>query len=109
MGGKRDWWIGVDLDGTLAEDHGWKGEEHIGKPVKPMMDRVKGWLDRGQRVKIFTARCHEPTHIPHIERWLNEHGIGGLEITNVKDQDMIQLWDDRCVRVEKNTGKVIGG
>lgn len=26
-------WIGVDLDGTLAEYHGWKGVDHIGPPV----------------------------------------------------------------------------
>src|SRR5262245_48902352 len=26
-------WIGVDLDGTLAEYHGWKGIEHIDRPV----------------------------------------------------------------------------
>ena len=29
--------IYVDLDGTLAEHHGWKGVDHIGKPIPAMV------------------------------------------------------------------------
>ena len=47
-------WIGVDLDGTLAEYHGWNGS--IGKPIAPMVDRVKRWLAEGVEVRIMTAR-----------------------------------------------------
>lgn len=36
-------WIGVDLDGTLAEYHGW-GNGEIGDPVPAMLERVKKWL-----------------------------------------------------------------
>ena len=32
-------WIGVDLDGTLAEYHGWNGGA-IGEPVPAMLARV---------------------------------------------------------------------
>ncbi len=97
-------WIGVDLDGTLAHYEGWKGAEHIGEPVAPMLERVKAWIAQGVRVKIFTARCCAPEQVPPIEAWLEKHGIGGLEITNVKDYGMVELWDDRCVRVKANTG-----
>lgn len=43
-------WIGVDLDGTLAEYHGWKGAEHIGQPrldaLEHQGDRFgKRWRD----------------------------------------------------------------
>jgi hypothetical protein len=31
-----------------------------------------------------------------------------LKITNVKDRFMVELWDDRAVQVEHNTGKVVG-
>lgn len=34
-------WIGVDLDGTLAHYDSWRGVDHIGAPVIPMLDRVK--------------------------------------------------------------------
>mgnify|MGYP003353155243 CR=1 FL=1 len=33
----------------------------------------------------------------------------GLAITNIKDADMVELWDDKAVRVERNTGKVCEG
>ena len=53
-------WIGVDLDGTLAEADAWQGFEHIGKPVPNMVKRVKIWIEMGYRVKIVTARAERP-------------------------------------------------
>ncbi len=97
-------WIGVDLDCTLAYYDGWKGPEHIGEPIPRMLARVKAWVDAGHTVKIFTARASDPEQVPHVTAWLEKHGIGGLEITNVKDFGMIELWDDRCVRVIPNMG-----
>lgn len=104
-------WIAVDLDGTLAQYVGWKGPTHIGEPVPAMLERVKAWLEEGQQVKIFTARvaCFEPYRsevIKAIHEWLETHGLPRLDITNVKDMLMIELWDDRAVQVEKNTGRV---
>ena len=29
-------------------------------------------------------------------------------VTNIKDFAMVELWDDRCIRVEPNTGRVMG-
>ena len=37
-------WIGVDLDGTLAEATAWQGMDHIGPPVPLMMRRVQQWI-----------------------------------------------------------------
>lgn len=104
-------WIGVDLDGTIAHYDGWKGVEHIGAPIKPMVDRVKAWLKDGVSVKIFTARAsHDPdgSITRHIETWCQEHLGQILPVTNAKDFAMVELWDDRCVQVEINTGKRIG-
>ncbi len=100
-------WIGVDLDGTLAEYGGWKGPNHIGAPILPMLDRVKRWLADGREVRIFTARACIPEQVAPIAVWLDRHGIGGLSITNVKDFGMVELWDDRCVQVEPNTGRPV--
>jgi len=50
-------WIGVDLDGTLAFDEGWKGHQHIGPPIPLMLERVKRWLAMDIEVRIFTARA----------------------------------------------------
>lgn len=102
-------WIGVDLDGTLAHYLSWQGKDVIGGPVPEMLKRVKGWLAEGKTVKIFTARASDPENIPPIKEWLKQHGLGDLEITNIKDFGMIELWDDRCVQVIMNHGCTVNG
>lgn len=102
--------IAVDLDGTLAYYDDWCGIEHIGEPILLMLNRVKKWISEGKRVKIFTARVGDPETIPYIESWLEKHGIGGLEITNIKGYDIVELWDDRAIQIIPNTGiRVDGG
>ena len=101
-------WIGVDLDGTLAHYTGWKGMEHIGDPVPPMVERVRKWIAEGVTVKIFTARACVPEQIHFVHEWLEKHGLPHLEVTNVKDFAMVELWDDKCIQVEPNTGRVVG-
>lgn len=98
-------WIGVDLDGTLARDGSWKGPDYIGPPVPLMLERVRHWLAQGITVKILTARASIPECIPPVKRWLVEQGLPELEVTNAKDFDMIELWDDRAIQVVQNTGR----
>jgi hypothetical protein len=108
-------WIGVDLDGTLAEYHGWQGPRHIGKPIPKMVERVKRWLKEGKQVKIFTARVSHDGSTERVVDALSAHlaivewciGVFGhpLQITNVKDYAMHELWDDRAVQVRQNTGE----
>ena len=103
-------WIGVDLDGTLAEYHGWKGEDHIGEIIGDMKVRICGWLAKGIPVKIFTARANGgPAQIETIHGWLERNGLPRLEVTATKDFGMIELWDDRCVQIIENTGKRADG
>ena len=102
-------WIGVDLDGTLAEHHEWVHETHIGKPIPLMLERVKRWISEGRRVKIMTARADRPTAVYAIERWCLQHIGIVLEVTNTKDYAMIELWDDRAIQVVPNTGKRVDG
>jgi hypothetical protein len=101
-----DGWIGVDLDGTLAEYHGWKGPEleHIGAPIPLMLERVRRWLDEGREVRIFTARACIPEQVPPVLAWLRIHLGRELPVTNAKDLHMVALWDDRAVQVEPNQG-----
>lgn len=107
-----DGWCGFDLDGTLAEYNGWQGIEHIGAPVQAMLERVKEKLARGEDVRIFTARVAGPDGEKarrYIDAWCLEHLGRTLPVTNVKDQQMSELWDDRAVQVEANTGKRVDG
>lgn len=107
-------WIGVDLDGTLAHYNGWRGVDHIGDPIPAMLARVKEWISMDKTVKIFTARVSiapgrdRDEVIGYIHAWCRRHGLPDLEVTNVKDFGMITLYDDRCVQVEMNTGRLIG-
>lgn len=106
-------WIGVDLDGTLAHYDHWRGPGHIGEPVPLMVERVKLWLSAGKDVRIFTARVSRMAGIEGSESraaildWCDKHLGRQLEITAEKDLCMIELWDDRCVQVIKNTGQAI--
>lgn len=114
-------WIGVDLDGTLAVYDHWQGPHHVGAPVPAMVDRVISWLRDGyhppgahsrvNEVRIFTARVNpingmdaEISRIA-IDRWCMEVFGRTLPITHEKDFLMVELWDDRTVQVEKNTGR----
>lgn len=107
-----DGWIGVDLDGTLAVYDKWRGAEHIGEPIQPMVDRVKKWLADGIEVKIMTARVSHPGQrnkaIAAIDAWCTAVFGYPLNITCCKDYGMYELWDDRAVQVERNTGRRIG-
>lgn len=100
-------WIGVDLDGTLAQYSGWQGFEHIGKPIPLMLERVKQWQSQGYTIKIMTARASVAEGIPYVEAWLKKHGLENIEVTNQKDFDMLELWDDRAIQVIENTGKAV--
>lgn len=108
-------WIGVDLDGTLAHYDGWHGPTHIGEPVPLMLERVKAWLAAGRDVRIFTARvCSRPMTehlliVAAINEWCRTHLGQVLQITCAKDLSMVELWDDRAVQVEPNTGRRVDG
>lgn len=84
-----------------------------------MVDRVKQWIAEGRDVRIFTARVHpEPEAfgadyrtmraLAAIETWCAQHLGVKLPVTCMKDRHMRELWDDRAVQVEKNTGRRIG-
>lgn len=115
-------WIAVDLDGTLAEYHGWIDETHIGEPIPLMANRVREWIFDKKDVRIFTARADGglvaiemgntsgeafrdvSRIIGIIQDWTEKHFGVRLPVTNRKDYGMIELWDDRAVQVVPNTG-----
>ncbi len=109
---REESWIGVDLDGTLAQDLGEPHGYAIGPPIPEMVERVKAWLAEGIEVRIFTARVSDEDECLHqllfIRDWCREHIGQELEVTCTKDFKMWELWDDRAVQVVKNTGQRVG-
>lgn len=103
-------WIGVDFDGTLARTLTWSGynDGGVGEPLWPMVERVKRWLEEGREVRILTARVGDgahPKHLENINKFCMEVFGRLLPVTASKDFGMIELWDDRAVQVEPNTGE----
>lgn len=119
----QDGWIGVDLDGTLAEDcQSLEDVWSIRPPIPKMLERVKGWLAEGKEVRIFTARvgcCGERSKLCQddesfandqrelIQAWCLEHVGQVLPVTATKDFLMIEVWDDRAIQVVTGTGMTI--
>lgn len=105
-------WIGVDLDGTLAEYHG-PSQAGIGAPVPAMVERVRKWLAAGIEARIITARVSSKVDVTNryyqlrmIQTFCEQHLGRKLEVTAEKDYEMLELWDDRAVGVECNTGRI---
>jgi len=103
-----NFWIGVDLDGTLAKHDG-RLEDGIGPALPEMLKRVKKWVKDGREVRIFTARADSSLERAKIKKWLEDNELPALAVTNTKDWKMAELWDDRAVRVLHNADKVCSG
>lgn len=111
---KKGEWVGVDLDGTLAQYDGWKGIKHIGEPVPAMLKKVMQLLADGVEVRIVTARVGGAyPDAAEARCWINSWCLMHLNqlvpVTAEKDQRMIELWDDRVLQVVANTGEFVPG
>jgi 5-methylcytosine-specific restriction endonuclease McrA len=118
-------WIGVDFDGCLQErllDKHYADDE-LGNPVQLMRERVLLWRKLAMDVRLFTARasdhpCQGRTQadqdrylaiqIEILESWCLKYLGEKLPITCEKDNCAYEIWDDRSVSIERNTGKVLG-
>lgn len=63
--------IAVDLDGTIIEYDGWKGEDHFGKPIKGAKSALKTLKDKGYIIIIWTTRGDKDK----VAKYLKEHDI----------------------------------
>lgn len=113
-------WFACDLDRTLAYYDKYRGSDHIGEPIKPMVERVNRWLAEGKDIRIFTARAfldsdatvrdkesHLAAHVA-IENFCMENFGRRLPITCDKDLYCLRIYDDIAYQVEANTGRLIG-
>ena len=96
-----------DLDGTIAEYNGWdKADGHrIGNPIPAIIKVIKDLRAKGERCVIFSARATVPEARSYIEAYCLEHIGEILPMQNTKTLDIVQIWDDRAISVQHNTGK----
>lgn len=69
-----------------------------------MLRRVKHWLRSGRTVKIVTERAGDFGDEQLIHLWCQRNGLPPLEITDHVDNQMIALWECRCVGVLHDLG-----
>lgn len=109
----------VDLDATLAYYDQWRGFDHVGEPIAPVVETIKNHLNNGDNVKIFTARADldnpdlknitkEQIFKP-IEDWCEKHFNKKLEITCKKSFNTDIIIDDRAIQIVPNKGLFIQG
>lgn len=108
-------WIGIDLDGTLSKNPGDDFKElEIGEPIPAMVDFVKDLIQKGVKVKIFTARMNS-TNVNSaavarsIRKWTKKHLGVPLEATAEKDYLMVGYFDDRAHQVLMDQGTLLEG
>ena len=109
-------WIGVGLDGGLAQYVAFLSPEYIGPPVPGMVSRVRIWVASGFHVRVVTARVSSKLSpiargvgLAAVERWCDQHVGIVLPVTAEIDPGMIELWHPRAVGVVPNTGQVDTG
>lgn len=116
MSKENQGWIGFDLDGTLAEYHGFVSPDHIGEPIPGILLLARAMLASGREIRIMTARAnpdmfseqHEQS-IAAIEAWCEAHLGCKVPITCKKDQAMVAFYDDRAIQVLPNQGVSLVG
>ena len=91
-------WYGVDFDKTLADEDG--------QPIQAMVDKVNEALEKGLDVRIFTAR--DPKDDAEIKNFCRKHFGRELPITDTKDYEMEEMWDDKAVNPEETMLQGIG-
>jgi hypothetical protein len=92
-------WVGVDLDGTLAEPL-WTPENptsEIGDPIPESIEKVHELVRAGYKIIIHTSRPWTDYQI--IEQWLTHYGIPYKEIQCGKPLYAAYI-DDRAIHSE---------
>jgi hypothetical protein len=99
--------LAIDLDGTLLQYDGWKGDAHYGKPNPGMREMLQEVRDAGWLIVIWTTRSGDGA----IRNHLTKHNIpfdyvnknpGGPGSSSPKIFADVYL-DDRAIRFDGST------
>jgi hypothetical protein len=79
----------------------------VGRPVKAILKRIRAWREAGWEVRLITARACDPDCLPEVRKWLKRRKLTDMPITNRVDRYCVEIWDDRAIQVERNTGNPV--
>ncbi|MEK6896037.1 MAG: hypothetical protein AABX12_01080 [Nanoarchaeota archaeon] len=92
----------LDFDGVLAEYDGYKGEEHLGKPLTGAKQFLEQLNSVNLKWVVFTTRPRE-----RIVKWFQEHQLPMPEgITHIKMPAPAYI-DDRAIKFDGDFDKLI--
>lgn len=129
-------WVGVDLDGTTLTYDNWVGWNVFGRPIEPMIDRIRAWIAAGIEVRIVTARIGLPFAVQdgkpiYSKELKNKCLVTGklysdhmmqiavqdaleqiaclprLVVQCYKEVTMMEFYDDRAIQMVPNTGRTL--
>ena len=101
-------WIGCDLDGTLADcSHPAAAAPPwpIGEVIEKTLARIRLVMMFGVKVRIFSIRAKYPEAVSAVRVWMKANHLPDLDVTCTKDDDCIEIWDDRAVQYRPNSGR----
>lgn len=114
-------WYGFDFDRTLAY-HGPQDKDikkgynlGTGAPIELIVMRLKQYIAAGKNCKIFTARVAPHPDVENfnmadraeqLRDWCEAQGLPRLDVVCIKDAYMEEIWDDKAVSIEPNTGRI---
>lgn len=102
--------IGVDIR-AMAKN---VTADRIGDAIPLMVSRMAAWREQGRRVVIVTPWGKNASHALMIFNWCrvvfgrDDHGVyyPAYAVTGQVDEDMLEFWGPRNVRVEHNAGTI---
>jgi hypothetical protein len=89
--------VAVDFDGVIhAYTSAWTRTDEISDgPTEGALDAIRGYMDAGFNIVIFSARANDPAGKAAIEAWLIKHKFPeGIRVTSDKPQAVLYI-DDR--------------
>lgn len=93
--------IAVVLDGYLADFDGWKGIDHIGKPVPKVVKQVKAAIAAGRDVRIlmegrmfgsYIDKAEGRHAVAFIDKWTAEVFGRALPVMTFADSSVSEIW-----------------
>ena len=105
----------VDFDGTLMDQPSSFDPKTVGLPIWRMVNRVRDMLSSGKKVCIFSAsvtpgsKKESKKRVKLINEFCIRYFGRELPIANVKSSNMVRIWDNKAIHVQKNTGCIALG
>jgi len=97
--------IVLDADGTCFEYTGWKSEEHVGRPIRGVVEFTRLLDFLGYDLVISTARTGRG--LESIRAAVFQSGMAVKSVTNAKPIGIAYI-DDRGIRFDGDWGEMYG-